>query len=48
MNSDLRQQTAAASGGVSPLEASERGVLDVFDATSTAWTDGDAAAFVTW
>jgi uncharacterized protein (TIGR02246 family) len=47
MSSDLRQQTAATSGSASPLEASERGVLDVFDATSAAWADGDVDAFVT-
>lgn len=48
MSSDLRQQTEAASGSISPLEASERGVLDVFDATSAAWEGGDVDAFVTW
>ena len=48
MSSGLRQQPEATSGSASPLEASERGVLEVFDRTTAAWADGDVDAFVTW
>ena len=48
MSPDLRQQTTATCGSVSPLEASERGVLEVFDKSTAAWADGDVDAFVTW
>jgi uncharacterized protein (TIGR02246 family) len=48
MSADLRDQTTATSGSVSPLEASERGVLEVFDKTTAAWAGGDVDAFVAW
>jgi uncharacterized protein (TIGR02246 family) len=41
MSSDLH-----TAGGAAPVQADERAVRAVFDATSMAWADGDADAFV--
>ena len=47
MSSDLHgHATAITTSGALPPKAEERGVLAVFDAASSAWTDGDANAFV--
>lgn len=49
MSSDLHGQAAATTtSSASPIQAEERAVLAVFDATSSAWKDGDVNAFVTW
>lgn len=42
------QSTMGTDDGGSATQAEERAVLAVFDATSSAWADGDATAFVTW
>jgi uncharacterized protein (TIGR02246 family) len=43
MSSDLHEQ--AAPGGASSAHDGERAVLALFDATSSAWSDGDGGAF---
>jgi uncharacterized protein (TIGR02246 family) len=49
MSSDLHGQAAAtATGSATPMHVNERAVRAVFAATSNAWADGDASAFVTW
>jgi uncharacterized protein (TIGR02246 family) len=49
MNSDLHGQAALiTTSSASTVQAEERAMLAVFDATSSAWADGDANAFVTW
>lgn len=49
MSSDLDGQAAAVMGGSgSTIQAEERAVVAVFDATSSAWADGDVTAFVNW
>jgi uncharacterized protein (TIGR02246 family) len=49
MSSDLNGRTDAVPGdGGSTIQAEERGVLALFDATSSAWAKGDANAFVRW
>ncbi|MCW2938751.1 MAG: hypothetical protein JWN00_1736 [Actinomycetia bacterium] len=49
MSSDLHRRAAAiTTGGASSIQDEERAVLAVFDAASSAWTDGDANAFVEW
>ncbi|MEW9527448.1 SgcJ/EcaC family oxidoreductase [Microbispora sp. NPDC049125] len=46
MSSDLRGQAVTARpGGASPAQDPEQAVLALFDATSSAWRDGDAGAF---
>ncbi|MEV1175764.1 SgcJ/EcaC family oxidoreductase [Nonomuraea sp. NPDC049784] len=47
MSPDLNGR-ADAGGGGSPIQAEERALLAVFDATSSAWAEGDANAFVRW
>ena len=47
MSSNLSERVAAVDGG-SAIQAEERAVLAVFDATSSAWAEGDANAFVRW
>jgi uncharacterized protein (TIGR02246 family) len=49
MSSDLHRQTApVTSDNASTIQAEERAVLAVFDATSSAWADSDVNAFVKW
>ena len=49
MSSDLHGQAAAiTTSGASSIRDEKRAVLAVFDAASSAWTDGDANAFVEW
>jgi uncharacterized protein (TIGR02246 family) len=43
MSSELQEQVAT--GDASPAHDRERAVLDLFDATSDAWRDGDGGAF---
>lgn len=43
MSADFHQQTAP--GGASSAQEEERVVLALFDATSSAWRDGDGGAF---
>jgi uncharacterized protein (TIGR02246 family) len=46
MSSDLHHQTVTAGqGGVSSAQDGEQAVLALFEATSVAWSDGDAEAF---
>ncbi|GAA4600879.1 hypothetical protein GCM10023195_01460 [Actinoallomurus liliacearum] len=45
MSSDLSER-ADTGGSGSAIQADERAVLAVFDATSRAWAEGDADAFV--
>jgi uncharacterized protein (TIGR02246 family) len=46
MSSDLHEQAVAAGpGGASSARDGERAVLALFDATSSAWRDGDGDAF---
>ena len=47
MTSDPSGRADAGDSG-SAIHAEERAVLAVFDATSSAWAEGDANAFVRW
>jgi uncharacterized protein (TIGR02246 family) len=47
MSSDLSERAAAGDRAMA-READERAVLAVFEATSSAWAEGDANAFVRW
>src|SRR5258708_35948793 len=49
MSPDLHGRGAAiTTSGASSIRDEKRAVLAVFDAASSAWTDGDANAFVEW
>jgi uncharacterized protein (TIGR02246 family) len=49
MSSNLHGQAAVTTtGSIASIEVEERAVRAVFAAASSAWTDGDASAFVTW
>jgi uncharacterized protein (TIGR02246 family) len=49
MSSKLHGQAVTTKSSATPIPAEdERAVLATFDATSGAWADGDANAFVEW